>query len=55
MWLHHARAATVLLFSAACVLIIPSIPPHRWHPVYWAGAFLIEVALVVALWPFYPD
>ena len=48
----HVRSGAVLLLSAIFILGIPSIPPRKYHLLYWACAFVVEVVAIIVLWPF---
>ena len=48
-----ARCAIVLLVSAIFIMGIPSLPAQKYHLLFWAIALILEIALLIALWP--PD
>jgi hypothetical protein len=49
--LNYRRSAIVLLASAVFILVIPSLPAQKYHLLFWAIAFILESALLIALWP----
>ena len=43
------RSGILLLSTAVFVLVIPSLPVKKYHLIFWAAAFIVEVSLIVIL------
>jgi hypothetical protein len=43
------RSGILLSSTAVFVLVIPSLPVKKYHLIFWAAAFIVEVSLIVIL------